>query len=191
MEMSRCVRNLCGFALLFLGATGIARSQQAQPLPVWQPTEAQANEFGAEFKGKGWAIKPPKGFPNKVTDRPDQTTTTWAKSGGGIGGGIVVVAAHGQATRSLDAGVENLAKLLGSRYKNFKAAPTEHGQIDGKTFARSRFVFEGNPAVPGTSYGFVYLTYDGKTPYAVTGFGSAANIEMIEASALTFRLDAK
>lgn len=92
----------------------------------------------------------------------------------------------GQTT--LEQGLERYLATLKGRFRNLSHTPFERGLVNGKTFIRTRFSAEGLPGVSGKGCGFVYWTFDAKTPFGMTGFGTETTIEDLEASALTFRI---
>lgn len=171
--------------LCILSTPRLAPCQETGALPTWEPSGARSKRLAAESKFDGWTIRPPQGHPHRTNKAANETRTAWAKQPEGA---IIVIQAHvdlGQTT--LEQGLERYLSTLKGRLKKFGHTPFERGLINGKTFMRTRFSAEGLPGVSGKGYGFAYVTLDTKTPFSVTGFGTEASIQDLEASALTFR----
>lgn len=163
-----------------------AWGQDPGKLPTWAPAEARLKQLGAEEKFEGWAIRGPQGYPHRTKKDDRETRTTWVKQGAG---GLTVNQANNPAEPiTLEQGLDRIVTLMKGRFKNVNHTPFERGTIDGKIFIRTRFSGEGLPGVDGRGFGFVYTTFDAKTPIVITGFGTEKAIEDLESSALSLKV---
>ncbi|CAN5886216.1 hypothetical protein BH23PLA1_BH23PLA1_19570 [soil metagenome] len=159
---------------------------QGGELPEWQPDEARVQQLADETRFEGWAIRPPRDYQHRVTPDANEKRYLWAKQGEGA---LVVIEANvpaGQVTP--EKALEAYLNMLKSRARNLNQSPFERGLVNGKVFLRTRFSAEGLPGVPGSGFGFVYQTMEGNKPMVITGSGTRATIENIEAAALTIRI---
>jgi hypothetical protein len=178
----RVIAELIILTLALDIASTASRGQQA--LPVWEPDPQLAPKLADRSTFEGWSIQAPREFQHKVVKDPKETRFTWARQGGGL----VVIWTTFPAKVSLEESLANYVELLRGRTQNMVNTPPERGQIGGRLFLRTRFSADRLPGVTGTGYGFVYISGDAKSPVALTGFGTSETIQLVEASALTFRL---
>jgi len=186
MNMRKFVAILGMLSFCVLTLPQIARCQEAGKPPTWQPDEARSKRLAAAAKFEGWSIRPLSGYENRTKKDARETRTTWVKQDQGA---MSVIQALNPADKiTLEQGLDRVVELMKQRWRNVELTPYERGVIDGKTFVRTRYSAEGLPGVAGRGFGFVYATYDAKTPFVITGFGTEKTIEDVEASALTFRI---
>ena len=178
---------LSTLVFLALTAPGFVPGQDEKELPAWEPAEEQLEQLAGESKFDDWAVRPPLDFPHKIAKKPKETITTWGKEAEGFVSVIQANIAAGDDV-TLERAFDAYVATLKARFQNFKQNPSDYGRINGKKFIRVRFSAEGFPGISGRGYGFIYTTFDGKTPIAFAGYGTATTIKTMEASVLTFRI---
>jgi hypothetical protein len=163
----------------------LVRGQEKTNLPAWSPSTNSLKQLADESRSSAWAIRPPAGYPSRVTKAEKETRTLWASREGALS----VIEASGPAGRTtVEQALEAYVQGLKGRARNLEPTPLERGSVGGKTFVRIRYSADGLPLTKGRGYGFAYATFESKTPIVITGFGTSATIAALEASAQTFRI---
>ncbi len=184
--MRKIVAILAALSPCVLAFPQIAPGQEPGKPPTWGPDEARSKRLAAEMKFEGWSIRPLAGYEHRTKKDDRETRTTWIKP---EQGGMTVNQTLNPADQiTLEQGLDRVVNLMKQRFRNVELTPYERGMIEGKTFVRTRYSAENLPGVAGRGFGFVYATYDAKTPFVITGFGTEKTIEDLEASALTFKI---
>jgi hypothetical protein len=165
-------------------ARPLASGQEKGNLRVWSPNPNLLEQLAPESKSESWSIRPPAGYASRVTRADNETRTIWAGKGGAI---VVTVASVPASGKTPDQALHDALELLKGRSRNFAQTDVESGLVNGKTFYRARYSADALPGLDSRGFGFLYLTFESKTPIVISGVGSNARIETIEASAQTFR----
>jgi hypothetical protein len=151
----------------------------------WQPAPARLAKLGPETKIEGWSLRPPKGWEHRVKREATESRYTWGKEGLGA---IVVVRPAAQPLKSTaDSAMDSAMGALKARTKGLKLAEPERGKLGGQPFVRVRYRMDPQPQMPGWNSGIVYATAEAGTPVILTGVGTAASIEDMEAAFMTYR----
>jgi hypothetical protein len=179
------MRTIVLIALGCLVSISAFASVAQEPATEWQPAPARVANLGPEAKVEGWSLRPPKGWEHRVQREATESRYVWGKEGAGA---LVVVRPAAQPLkRTPDDVMDSALGALKARSKGLQLTDVERGTVGGRAFTCVRYSMDPNPQLPGLEYGFIYATAEAGNAVILTGVGTAASIEDLEASAQTYR----
>jgi len=159
----------------------------------WRPNPALRVRLGALNEFENYAIRPPRGYTQTVTNRGPQTYYYWTgdpHDNGAVPELLIETDVKLTGTRMNNETLyaEEIAKTK-RLYPYASFSPLERGTVNGLPFFRT--YYQGNDQRGFMHHGVVYIMVDGTEVYSVTGDDtdpySDKTLPIMEASARTFQ----